>query len=297
MKKTLGIFLFCLLTLAVSSQALPELAGRVVDIPGVLSQTQKNNIEIILERYELATDHQMVVAIIPSLEGAVLEEYSIMLAEKWKIGREGHDDGVIILVALNDRKIRIEVGYGLEGEITDLQAWKTINDIIRPNFQSNDYYKGLLLAVLHLSKLTGADESTFKDTKIIPKKSIIGDYKSITKNPAKLIPFLILAYLLGFGVRFFFKMIYQEVGGVIPKIIFGLLILISIVSIIAVFILLKVLVSTFIIAFGFGVLGIRTVAGLSGGYSGSSGGSFGGGGGGFSGGGGSFGGGGASGSW
>ena len=103
--------------------------------------------EAILAERERATGVQMVIAVFPSLEGESLEDYSIRLAQQWRIGRKGLDNGLILLVFLQERKVRVEVGYGLEGTITDLVAAQIIRERIGPRFREGKYGAGLEAAV------------------------------------------------------------------------------------------------------------------------------------------------------
>jgi len=104
-------------------------------------------LEAILAERERATGVQMVIAVFPSLEGESLEDYSIRLAQQWRIGRKGLDNGLILLVFLQERKVRVEVGYGLEGTITDLVAAQIIRERIGPRFREGKYGAGLEAAV------------------------------------------------------------------------------------------------------------------------------------------------------
>jgi uncharacterized protein len=142
---------------SVFSLNLPELTGRVVDLTGTFSDSEKTGLETLLSKYENLSGNQLVVAMIDSLEGDSIEDYSISLAEKWKIGFKGKDNGIIILVAKNDHKMRIEAGYGLEGVVTDLESNLIINNIMKPYFQKNDFYSGVRAAIYQIGKLTGAD--------------------------------------------------------------------------------------------------------------------------------------------
>ncbi|MDH3828258.1 MAG: TPM domain-containing protein [Desulfobacterales bacterium] len=101
---------------------VPALRTRVNDHAGMLSAATRQQLEDILSRLEQTDSTQIVVLTIPSLGGEVLEEFSLKVAEKWQIGQKGFDNGAILLIAKNDRKLRIEVGYGLEGSLTDLMA-------------------------------------------------------------------------------------------------------------------------------------------------------------------------------
>ena len=127
--------------------ALPALTGRVVDLAGILSPEEEASLTRKLESIENETSVQFVVAAIPSLEGEPIEDFSIRLAEEWKIGQAGLDNGAIILVVPSERRIRIEVGYGLEPSIPDGLAGRIIRERVAPAFQAENYYQGLLAAV------------------------------------------------------------------------------------------------------------------------------------------------------
>jgi uncharacterized protein len=127
--------------------ALPALTGRVVDRAGILSPDEEARLTARLEQIERETSVQFVVATIPSLEGEPIEDFSVRLATQWKIGQAGLDNGAVIVVAPSDRKIRIEVGYGLEPVIPDGLAGRIIRDRIAPAFQAGNYYQGLLDAI------------------------------------------------------------------------------------------------------------------------------------------------------
>jgi uncharacterized protein len=123
-----------------------------------LSAEDRARLERVLVEGERSTGAQVVVAIFPSLEGESLEDFSIRLAEKWRIGQKGLDDGAIILVFLQDRKMRIEVGYGLEGAIPDIEAARIIREVIAPRFREGRYAVGLEEAVVALYERVGAAE-------------------------------------------------------------------------------------------------------------------------------------------
>jgi uncharacterized protein len=127
--------------------ALPALTGRVVDRAGILSPEEEQRLTTKLEAIENETSVQFVIATVPSLEGEPIEDYSIRLAGEWKIGQAGLDNGAIILVVPSERRIRIEVGYGLEPVIPDLLAGRIIRERVAPAFQAENYYQGLLAAV------------------------------------------------------------------------------------------------------------------------------------------------------
>ena len=113
----------------------------------MLSPAERERLETTLAERERATGVQMVIAVFPSLEGESLEDYSIRLAERWRIGQKGLDNGLILLVFLEERKVRLEVGYGLEPTITDLVAAQVIRERIAPRFREGRYAAGLDAAV------------------------------------------------------------------------------------------------------------------------------------------------------
>jgi uncharacterized protein len=119
----------------------------VNDYAGALAPAERERLEATLAERERATGVQMVIAVFPSLEGESLEEVSIRLAQQWRIGRKGLDDGLILLVFLQDRKVRVEVGYGLEPTITDVVATRIIRESLAPRFREGRYGAGLETAV------------------------------------------------------------------------------------------------------------------------------------------------------
>jgi uncharacterized protein len=144
---------------------VPPLRGRVNDYARIMSGDQVRSLESQLAQFEQETGHQVAVLTIPSLEGEDLEGFSIRVAENWKIGKKGFDNGVILLVAVKDRKLRLEVGYGLEGILPDVIASRIINDYIVPRFRSQDYAGGIIAgidAVLKVIKNEPLPESARK---------------------------------------------------------------------------------------------------------------------------------------
>ena len=139
-------FLICLLALSgfvAAEVRVPALAKRVTDLTGTLTSQQSASLERYLKDYEASRGSQVVVLIVPSTKPEEIEEYSIRVAEQWKLGRRGIDDGVLLLVAKGDRRLRIEVGYGLEGILPDAVCKRIIEEIITPRFRSGDYFGGI----------------------------------------------------------------------------------------------------------------------------------------------------------
>jgi uncharacterized protein len=134
---------FFLFVGAASALDVPGYKGRVNDFAGMLKSDQIVQLEKKLEQYEKETSNQIAILAIPSLEGEDLEGFSIRVTDKWKVGQKGKDNGILILIAFKDRKMRIEVGKGLEGSLTDLISGRIIDSVMAPAFKEKAYYKGL----------------------------------------------------------------------------------------------------------------------------------------------------------
>ena len=122
---------------------VPYLSGHVNDTAHMLSSEAVMDLEARLTSYEDSTGNQLVLLTIPSLEGEVLEDYALRVAETWKLGQEGADNGILLLIAREERKMRIEVGYGLEPSVTDAASHYIINDVIRPLFRQGEFEAGI----------------------------------------------------------------------------------------------------------------------------------------------------------
>ena len=123
--------------------AFPELTGRVVDQAGLLGERDQAELEAALADFERETTDQIVVATLTSLQGLPIEEYGYQLGRHWGIGQEGKDNGAILIVAPEERDVRIEVGYGLEGELTDARSRLIIENEILPHFSQGDFAAGI----------------------------------------------------------------------------------------------------------------------------------------------------------
>ncbi|MDP9163197.1 MAG: TPM domain-containing protein, partial [Pseudomonadota bacterium] len=127
-----------------SAQNFPKLSGRVVDDAHLLSDSQKVDLDSKLAALEAGSGRQLVVATIPSLEGKTIEDYGYRLGRSWAIGQKGKDDGVILLVAPTEHKVRIETGYGARVFVTDAVASVIIRDVITPRFKAGDMGGGIV---------------------------------------------------------------------------------------------------------------------------------------------------------
>jgi uncharacterized protein len=147
-KVTLILFLLFLANWATAQKSIPELWGqRVHDDAHVLKQETIDASELKLQAFEDSTSNQIAILTTSSLNGEVLEEYSLKVAETWKLGKKEKDNGVLLLIVVDDRKMRIEVGHGLEGVLTDAHSNRIIRDELTPNFRKGDYDAGVTAAV------------------------------------------------------------------------------------------------------------------------------------------------------
>src|SRR5579862_1649370 len=147
LKAILLALLLCWAGAAVADVAVPPLTGRVVDQTGTLTQGDIDSLNAKLKDLESRKGSQVAVLIVPTTQPETIEQFSIRAAEAWKIGRKKIDDGALLVVAKDDRKLRIEVGYGLEGALTDVTARRIIDEIIVPHFRTGDFAGGISAGV------------------------------------------------------------------------------------------------------------------------------------------------------
>jgi uncharacterized protein len=146
-KATILALLLCWAFAASAQVAVPPLIGRVVDQTGTLSSGDIALLQQTIRSFEQSKGSQIAVLIVPTTQPETIEQYSLRVAETWKIGRKKIDDGVLLVVAKDDRKLRIEVGYGLEGAMTDATSKRIIDEIITPRFRSGDFAGGISAGV------------------------------------------------------------------------------------------------------------------------------------------------------
>lgn len=132
-----------LLSAPTSAQTFPKLTGRVVDQADIIPAAEEADLDIQLEQLEKTTGHQLVVATVNSLDGNDIADYGYRLGREWKIGDAEKDDGVVFLIAPNERRMNISVGYGLEPILTDALSGRIIRDVVTPKFKANDYPGGI----------------------------------------------------------------------------------------------------------------------------------------------------------
>jgi uncharacterized protein len=142
-RASLVALLMCWAFMAFADVAVPPLSGRVVDQTGTLSSDTIASLTQTLKDLQARKGSQIAVLIVPTTAPETIEQYSIRVADAWKVGRKKIDDGALLVVAKNDRKLRIEVGYGLEGSLTDATASRIISEIITPKFRNGDFAGGI----------------------------------------------------------------------------------------------------------------------------------------------------------
>jgi uncharacterized protein len=136
----------------------PKLVRHVTDLTGTLSAEQQAQLEAELDAFERRKGSQVAVYMVPTLGDRALEEYSLAIAEKNKLGRAKVDDGVLLFIAKDDRKVRFEIGYGLEGAIPDAKAGRIIREYLAPNFRQGDYYRGISDALGAVTRLIDGED-------------------------------------------------------------------------------------------------------------------------------------------
>ena len=151
----------------VQALTVPALKGRVNDYAQILSPATISQLDNALKYFEQQESTQLVVLTVPTLEGDSLEDFSIRVAESWKIGQKKIDSGAILLVAKQEKKLRIEVGYGLEGKLTDLVSGRIIHDIIVPSFKEGNFDQGIINGVTAMME---AVKGEFSAKSVPPKK-------------------------------------------------------------------------------------------------------------------------------
>ena len=263
---------------------VPPLTGHVIDQTGTLTAEQKAALEQTLAAFEARKGSQLAVLMVASSAPEEIEQYALRVAEQWKLGRKKVDDGAILVIAKNDRAMRIEVGYGLEGALGDLTSKRIISETILPRFKSQDFYGGITAGVEQIIRVVDGEPLPAPSARPSPG---IGNFGDVQQYAPML---FILALTVGGVLR-------ATLGKVPGSLVTG-----GVVAVIAWFVvgaismaLVAGVIALFVTLLGGGMLG----RGMGGYYGGGGRGGRGGGhgGGGFGGGGGGFGGGGASGRW
>ena len=286
-RASLLALMLCWAFAALADVAVPPLTGRVVDKTATLSSGDVASLDQALKDFEAKKGSQIAVLIVPTTQPQTIEQYSLRVAEAWKIGRKKIDDGAILVVAKDDRKLRIGVGYGLEGALTDVTAKRIIDEVITPKFRSGDFAGGISDGVNRILRVV--------DGEPLPAPAQRQQNSGLLSDIDPFNPFLIVAVIVVGGIlrgvlgRLFGSL---ATGGLVAALFWFIAASLALSVISGIIAFIVTLIGDAITSSGGVGRGGGWVSGGGGGYSGGSSSS-----GGFSGGGGSFGGGGASGSW
>lgn len=273
----IGLALLLLAPVTAGAQiAVPALVGHVTDQTGTLTPEQKSALEQTLTAFEARKGTQLAVLMVPTTAPEAIEPYALRVAEQWKLGRKKVDDGVVLVVAKDDRTVRIEVGYGLEGALSDIVSKRIISEAMVPRFKQGDFYAGLQAGTDKIMAVVDGE----------PLPAPQGGPSGADQGLRQFVPLL---FIVALGVGGVLRNVFGKVGGslVTGVVVTGLAWLVIGTLLYAV---LAGLASMFVTLIGATSV-LRGVGGLSGGGRGGFGGD------GFRGGGGGFGGGGASGRW
>jgi len=292
-RASLLALLLCWASAAFALVAVPPLSGRVVDQTGTLTAGDIASLTQALQDLETRKGSQVAVLIVPTTDGEAIEQYALRVAEAWKIGRKKIDDGALLVIAKNDRRLRIEVGYGLEGALTDATTKRIIDEDITPKFKAGDFGGGVaagvdkMVRIVNGEKLPEPEPPHWQDSQSFNLEDLF--------NPFLIIPAIFFGGLLR-------SLLGRLLGSAAAGALTALIAWFMVGSVMAAVIAGGIASLFVLISDGFMSAGPPGRRGSTGGWSGGSGGSWSSGrgtssSGGFSGGGGSFGGGGASGSW
>jgi uncharacterized protein len=192
-KAVLLVLFLCWTQAALADTEVPELKGRVVDLTNTLNASYIETLNQRIHSFEQRKGSQIAILIVPTTQPETIEQYSIRAAEAWKIGRKKIDDGALLVIAKNDRHLRIEVGYGLEGALTDVTTKRIIDEDITPKFKSGDFAGGVSAGINRMIRLI--------DGEALPAPEPPHWQSQRSFDPADLFnPFLIIPVLLFGGL-------------------------------------------------------------------------------------------------
>ena len=193
--RLLAAFSCALVVCAAAAQgltAIPPLRAHVTDLAGMLGAQQVSALDKILADYQARTGSQIAVLLLPSTAPEAIEQYGIRVADAWKLGRKGIDDGVLLLVAKDNppalRRLRIEAGRGVEGVLTDAQSKRVLEDVIAPHFRQGDFYGGLVAGVGAIATLLHQEA--------FPAPPRAAPVAAGNGKPGSLWPFLVLGFFI-----------------------------------------------------------------------------------------------------
>lgn len=211
MRKIFALLIFLCLLAPLLSLKVPALQGRINDYANILSPREEQSLDNYLAGQETKTTSQVVLLTIPSLENENLEEYSIRVAQTWRLGTDKYDNGVLLLVAMAEKKIRIEVGYGLEAILTDAKSGYIIRNYIVPEFKQGNYPQGIANGLTAICGLISA-EFEISDEELARSNRLEKEGSRI-QIPFGLLIFLFMIIFGGLGRR--------SRGGLLPLLLLG----------------------------------------------------------------------------
>lgn len=189
------ILINSVLSVSMAQTAIPPLNNGVMDSTNVLKASEKSKLDEKIMQFERESGSQIAILIIPQLNNEDIVDYGVRVMEEWKLGRKNIDDGVLLIISVNDRKMRLEVGYGLEGAIPDVTASKILNEYLAPHFKNQNYYQGINQATYAIIALIQAEALT--KTSYSKTEKVIPEY-SYTKSNFGFIFIIVMALILLF---------------------------------------------------------------------------------------------------
>jgi uncharacterized protein len=268
--------------------AVPKLSAHVVDLTGTLTAGERDSIDASLRAFEQSRGSQVAVLLVPSIGDESIEEFAGRVTDEWKLGRKGVDDGVLFVIAKQERRMRIHTGRGVQGTLTDALSKRIVSDIVSPRFRNGDFAGGIEAGCDAIMKAIEGEALPLPDHRPTRKVGAMSSYSDFLWMGFILVPILAMI-LRGVAGRFLGGALTSGITGGAAWLLFGS---------IAFGVAAAILAFVFALFAGSSVArGARSWGGFPGGFTGGGFGGGGGGGGGFSGGGGGFDGGGASGNW
>jgi uncharacterized protein len=195
LRLVLAILLLAFALPALAAPAFPALTGRVVDEAGIIPAATEVSLEQKLKGLEDATGDQLVVVTLKSLQGYEIADYGYQLGRFWQIGQKGKDNGVLLIIAPNEHDVRIEVGYGLEGDLTDAVSRLIIEQSILPKFRAGDMAAGIAAGVDDIIKVLSGDAASYKE-KAAQQPKTYQPKRPEDGSLAGIIPFLVIVVVI-----------------------------------------------------------------------------------------------------
>src|ERR1700693_5166952 len=236
LRASLLALLVCWAFAAAADVAGPPLSGRVVDQTGTLSAGDISALTQTLKNLETRKGSQVAVLIVPTTAPETIEQYSIRVAEAWKIGRKKIDDGALLVVAKSEHKLRIEVGYGLEGALNDVTAKRIIDEVITPKFRSGDFAGGISDGVARILRVVDGEPLPAPAPQRQQRQQQSSDLTWLLNplNPFTIIGILVLGGIFrGIFGRLFGSLTTGGLIGLVAWFIFGSLIVSALAAIVA----------------------------------------------------------------